>query len=198
MCAAPLPSAPNLPSLALLETAAELLAERGPSRVTPDCIATRAGVSVHTVRAVWPEPLDATRAALDYLDGCIAGALGPERPGEKLGDLIARALRATEQNQRFWRILTWCLLEGHHPMDLKRDFPVIQRLVRAAGRTPGHSASPEALVAGLVGAGMGLLLYGPYLQVALGQGPSRWARTRSELVTLIRRLMLRAERQVIP
>ncbi len=195
MCAAPLPSTPALPSLPLLEATADLLSERGPHRVTLEDIAAAAGMRTPTLASLWPEPLDPTRAVIDYLGESISGALGPERSGEQLGDLLARTLGATEQHERYWRVLTWSLLEGVHPLDLKRDYPVIRRMVQAAGRSPGHATSPEALVAGLAGAGMGLLIYGPYLQVALGQGESRWARTRGELVTMMRRLMLRAERR---
>jgi hypothetical protein len=196
MCAAPLPSTPNLPSLHLLESAATLLADLGPHRVTPESIAEHAGVSVGTILAIWPGPLDPACAALDYLGECIGGALGPERATEKLGDLLPRVLGATAQHERYWRILSWSLLEGHHPLDLGGEYPVIQRMMRAAERSDA-AVSPEALVAGLSGAGMGLLMYGTYLQTALGQGESRWARTRSELVTLLRRMMLRAERRSV-
>ncbi len=195
MCAAPLPSAPALPSIPLLEAACDLLALRGPGRVTPEEIAEEAGMRSATVQRIWPSEEDPVLACMDYLGELIASALGPEREGERLGDLLVRALGATEGNHRYWRILTWSLLEGRHPMDLRTEFPVMARLVRAAERSSAHSASPEAIVGGIAGAGLGLLLYGPYLQVALGQGEARWLRTRSELVTLMRRLMLRAERR---
>ena len=194
MSAAPLPSTPLLPSLHLLESAADLLADLGPHRVTVERLAEHTGVSRGAILAVWPEPLDPTRAVLDHLGECIAAGLGPERTNEKLGDLLPRCLGATAQHERYWRILSWCLLEGQHPLDLRREYPVIQRMVRAAERS-GGAVSSEALVAGLAGAGMGLLMYGTYLQVALGQGETRWQRTRSELVTLLRRMMLRAERR---
>ncbi len=195
MCAAPVASAPTLPSIGLLEAASDLLSMRGPAQVSVEEISEAANVRPATIRRIWPGEHDTSRACLDYLGELIGAALGPERPDEKLGDLLVRALGATESNRRYWRILTWCLLAGDHPMDLRTDYPVMGRLLRAAARSPGHSASPEALVAGIAGAGMGLLIYGPYLQVAMGQGPAKWARTRSELVTLLRRLMLRAERR---
>ena len=195
MCAAPLPSGSLLPSVTLLEAASDLIAEHGPRSVTQQQIADRAGMSMEAVQAVWPDPLDPSSAALAYLGTQIAADLGPERHNERLGDLLSRALGAIAHHQRYARILTWCLLEGHDPRDLKREFPVISRLVRAANRTPGSSVSAETVVAGVAGAAMGLLVYGPYLQVGLGQGDARWLRTRGELVTLIRRQLLRAERR---
>ncbi len=196
MSAAPLPSTPLLPSLHLLESTADLLAQLGPHRVTAERLSEHTGVSLTAILAVWPEPLDPARAALDHLGECIASSLGPERSNEKLGDLLPRCLGATAQHDRYWRIMSWCLMEGHHPLDLRREYPVIQRMVRAAERS-GGAVSAEALVAGLAGGGMGLLMYGTYLQVALGQGEVRWARTRAELVTLLRRMMLRAERRQV-
>ncbi len=195
MSAAPLASTPTLPSIHLLESAADLLSELGPHRVSLVAIAEQAGVSEGTVAAVWPDSTFAAGAVLDYLGERIAGDLGPERSYEKLGDLLPKCLAATAAHDRYYRILTWCLLEGHHPLDLRRDYPVIGRMVRAAERSGGTAVSPAALVAGLSGAGMGLLMYGTYLQVALEQGESRWARTRGELVTLLRRMMLRSERR---
>ena len=70
--------------------------------------------------------------------------------------------------------------------EIQKEFPVFERILQSARRTPPDKMSPETVVAMVGATGLGLLLFGPWLKVATGQDQTAWGTTTRQIVAMSR------------
>jgi TetR/AcrR family transcriptional regulator, repressor for neighboring sulfatase len=193
---APPPVGREAVSRALLDAGAELFADLGPARVSVRDVAARARVNHGLVHRHFGSKEGLLRAVLEDLSSNIheevsaagCGEVGPGALAERLG----RTLEAVARHPRYFRVLGRALLDGY-PMDrLQGNFPVVRELVgamhaaQAAGRIePDLDAG--AAVAVMVAAGLGWLLFEPYVLAATGQTRVPVAAARERALATCRR-----------
>ena len=98
------------------------------------------------------------------------------------------AVRSATSREGTWlRILAWSILSGTEEDDQQDRFPLARRMVRAAGRGPQDSLTPEARVTLVMSVGLGLMLFGPFLRRATGQSDSDWKRTGKQIAAVLSR-----------
>lgn len=174
---------------ALLDAATELFARRGPSNVSVRDIAARAGVNHGLVHRHFGSKDNLLGEVMRTLVAMVEHELGPPEHDESLAELLPRALVATQRHRAYWQILMRALLEGIDPATMQTGFPVVRRLAAAAQRQrlPGMpTLSPEATTAALVGLGLGLSAFEPFVRTALHLDERRWQQTQVELLALLR------------
>lgn len=172
---------------ALIAAASELFAERGPDDVSVRELAARAGVNHGLVHRHFGSKDGLLQATMQQLAAGVADSIGPDDCSETLADLLRTTFGATE-DATHWRILARSILDGIPVSELQDDFPVVRRMLAAAGRGTDSPLSPDAFVTLLLAGGLGLLLFEPYLREATGQqADSKWNATRKELAALAMR-----------
>lgn len=177
-------------SRALLKAAIKLFAKRGPAQVSIREVAQAAGVNHGLVHRHFGSKAQLVQQAQALLAQKIAKSLGPVRPDETLAELLPGLLEATQKTPQYWRILAFSSLESAGSMKAQLDYPVVERLLAAAARTPqsslppGFQSDPQLLVCTLLASGLGLLMFERYLRAATGQSDVDWQKTRKKLLSL--------------
>jgi len=153
---------------ALIEAAAELYAHEAAPSVR--AIAARAGVNHGLVHRHFGDKEGLRRATMEALSEAIAADMpdAEEATALSFDELLARAFFATKKHERFLRVLLRAYLDGEIPPVLSRTFPVVQSLI-TAGEARGVDGARE-LVAERVAAGLGWLLFEPFIRQAAGLG----------------------------
>ena len=64
---------------------------------------------------------------------------------------------------------------------LPEQFPVVEEMLRTAAKDDNLSLSPKALVALMLSLGLGMMVFRPYLQLAIGIDDQEWQNIRSEI-----------------
>lgn len=172
---------------ALIDAAADLFSTRGPAAVGVREIAQRAGVNHGLVHRHFGSKEGLLMAVMNQLSERVSTALGPEREDETLSELLIPVFASAQDAGQHWRILAIALLEGRKPEDIQAGFPVFHRLLAAARRTEPAGISPESFTSILVSMGLGMLVFGPWLQSASGQDDDAWLQTRLDMQLFARR-----------
>ena len=171
---------------ALIASAAQLFAERGPKAVSVRDVAKAAGVNHGLVHRHFGSKHGLLKAVMSELTDQIAEAVGEPQPGETLDEFMRSALAVTGDVGLHWRILARALLDGEDPAELQGEFPVVARMLEAARRSAGQSAiAPETLITVAISLGLGFLVFAPYAQQATGQDEAQWEQTKGELRGLV-------------
>jgi AcrR family transcriptional regulator len=172
---------------ALIDAGIKLFAERGPDDVSVRELAAHAGVNHGLVHRHFGSKDGLLQATMAQLADKVADSVGPANPSESLAELLRTTFGATEEATH-WRILARSLLDGIPIAELQDDFPVVRRMLAAAGRGVSSPLTSQSLVTLLLAGGLGLLLFEPYLREATGQQEdSQWQTTRKELAALAMR-----------
>jgi len=163
---------------ALIQSAGALFAARGPAAVGVREIAQHAGVNHGLVHRHFGSKEALLTAVMNGLSQRVAASLGPERPDERLTELLLPIFEQAQDTQQHWRILAMAMLEGRTPSDIQAGFPVFHRLLAAARRADPDGMTPEAFTSILVAMGLGMLVFAPWLRAASDQDEDEWTRTR--------------------
>jgi AcrR family transcriptional regulator len=145
----------------LLESASELFAARGPSRVTVREIAESAGVNHGQVHHYFGSKDGLLRAVLDGLARRTADELAAWDGSEQL-------FAPGGATERHGRIVAHLLLDGRDPKVVQTEFPVVRALVghlRSRGMTDHEARRRAAQASALV---FGWQLFQPFLVTATG------------------------------
>lgn len=151
---------------ALLDAATELFAERGPAQVSIKDIAAHAGVNHGLVHRHFGSKEALLRAVMERLVARIDESLPPD--DAPLVQAIDQAFHSARPRAEgaYLRILAHALLAGEDPAALQERFPVAERLVRIAKRE--GIDDPKRIVAAMLSAGLGWLLFEPWIRAATG------------------------------
>src|SRR5690606_3712456 len=156
---------------ALIEAAAELLAERGPRAVSAREIARRARVNHGLVHRHFGSKETLIRAVLDEL---VSDARARFAPGAALGTSVRHALLSElAHGRRYFQVLARALLDGYVDWLQDAEFPVIRSALDAlsdAQRRGALDASydPRALTATWIALALGWLVFEPFALAASG------------------------------
>ncbi len=172
---------------ALIRAATQLFAQRGPMGVGVREIAQLAQVNHGLVHRHFGSKDGLVKAVQNRLADNIAESVGTECHDEDLPQLMEAVRSATSREGTWLRILAWSILSGTEEDDQQDRFPLARRMVRAAGRGPQDSLTPEARVTLVMSVGLGLMLFGPFLRRATGQSDSDWKRTGKQIAAVLSR-----------
>jgi AcrR family transcriptional regulator len=172
---------------ALISAASELFAQRGPAAVSVREIAQLAQVNHGLVHRHFGSKHGLLQAVLSHLASDIATHVGEARPDEALGGLVGSVLGATSKQGAWLRIMAWAILDGVDIGEIQGQFPMAERMVAAARANAQGPLDPEARVTLIMSAGLGMMLFGPFLQRATGQDDIQWARSRQQILSLVAR-----------
>jgi AcrR family transcriptional regulator len=172
---------------ALIAAAAELFALRGPTAVSVRELAQHAKVNHGLVHRHFGSKHGLLQAVLSHLAADIASQVGEASPDEALGGLVGSVLGATSKQGAWLRIMAWAILDGADIGDIQGQFPMAERMVAAARANSKGTLDPEARVTLIMSAGLGMMLFGPFLQRATGQDDTQWARSRQQILSLVGR-----------
>ncbi|MFE3024036.1 TetR/AcrR family transcriptional regulator [Nocardia tengchongensis] len=144
---------------AVLTSAADLFAERGPAATSIRDIAERAGVNHGLVFRHF--------GAKDKLVAAVLNHLGSE-----LMSLDAdQPLTATDPRwQRHWIVLARCILDGFDVGSLQEQFPVMSLLLDRARQHHPDERSAALAVANIAALELGWRLFGSFLRASTGLG----------------------------
>ena len=172
---------------ALIASASELFAQRGPAAVGVREIAQHAQVNHGLVHRHFGSKHGLLQAVLGHLASDIAANVGEAEPDEALGGLVGSVLGATSKQGAWLRIMAWAILDGADIGELQGRFPMAERMVAAARANAQGPLDPEARVTLIMSAGLGMMLFGPFLQRATAQDDLQWARSRQQILSLVAR-----------
>lgn len=165
---------------ALLASATELFAERGPGAVSVRDVAKRAGVNHGLVHRHFGSKEGLVEAVLDRLVADVRAAFG-----DRLLEGASRAemFDALAQNEAYWRVLARALLDGQTEWLDAGSFPLVGAAVRSltAAKKRGDIDSDldvKAAVATYVAAGLGWLVFEPFIAAATGMKGSSASRRK--------------------
>ena len=170
----------------LIETAADLFAERGPRAVSVREVADAAGVNHGLVHHYFGSKAGLVTAVLDHLAREATEEINRHEP-------LAVFYAEGGATARHGRIVAHLLLEGSDPAELKSGFPGFEALIgrcRDEGMTPKDARRRAAQVVALV---LGWQLFEPYLTAAADLPATEHAR-RAVLDDGVARLLHRAEK----
>jgi len=160
---------------ALIQAAAELFAERGPSGVSVRDVAAHAGVNHGLVHQYFGSKRALLGEVLDFL----AEGISLQADEVEITELID----ATAGNP-FWRVLARTILDGEDLGKLQKSFPTVGRIVNFFTDLQAHGRlddfDPKILSAVVVGLGLGWLLFEPFLVPAAQLGDRPILRVRDE------------------
>lgn len=180
---------------ALVRAATELFAARGPASVSVRDVAAHAGVNHGLVHRHFGSKEQLLASVMEELRGELQAEISPEGAathGESIATLVREALQATSRHRAWWQILARASLDGEDPRTLHASFPVIGRLRAAIERVPARARrglDPRLVTATLVATGLGLLLFAPFLRVALGLSQDEWDRYEAALPGLFAEIL---------
>jgi AcrR family transcriptional regulator len=170
---------------ALVDAAARLFAQRGPSNVSVREIAAEAGVNHGLVHRHFGAKERLLGEVLDRLAARVDAGLGPDADALPLPELLRRTFATTRAHRLYWHVLARAILEGMEPASLQRRFPVVERLVRALEKERGLPIDPASAATLAVALGLGMMVFEPYLRAASGLDATRWRALEKMLPSLL-------------
>ncbi|WP_430396673.1 TetR family transcriptional regulator [Ferrovibrio sp.] len=157
------------PKRALLAAATRLFAQRGFSGVSVRDIALAAKVNHGLVHRHFGSKEGLLRAVMQHQADMLAQAAGQGiARGAAHRSLAEAVFAAAVQGDAYWRILARQLLDGADPRELQSDFPTLRRIIehRVTGGQKRNEAALDVVV--LAAAGLGFLVFEPFLRAAAG------------------------------
>jgi AcrR family transcriptional regulator len=143
---------------AILSSAADLFAERGPVATSIRDIAARARVNHGLVFRHFGTKEELIAAVLGYL-------------AEHMSRLLETGASARDMEKAFdrqWRVVARALLDGFPVGQLQTHFPNIARLLDPARSKHSSDRSARIAIANALAQQLGWRLFGPYLRSATG------------------------------
>ena len=150
---------------ALLDAATELFASHGANAVSVRDIAKHAHVNHGLVHRHFGSKAALHKEVLDRLAYRVSATVTPNEEGDLRG-LMSQVLAGTAAHDAYFRILARALLDGAEVSSIQTKFPVAQMMVRAAEQS--GMDKPKEFVARRIAAGLGWLIFEPYIRAATG------------------------------
>ena len=166
---------------ALIEAATGLLARRGIAGVSVRDIAQEANVNHGLVHRHFGSKKGLVSAVVSHLAGNVATGMGTPMPEQTLHNILINAFVSTSNHRNYWRILGHIMLTEDSDDMLPTRFPVVQEMLRAAKKETDLAISPKALVTLMLSLGLGMMVFRPYLQLAIGINDDEWLQIRQEI-----------------
>jgi TetR/AcrR family transcriptional regulator, repressor for neighboring sulfatase len=167
---------------ALVRSAAALFAKQGIASVSIRDIALRANVNHGLVHRHFGSKRGLIIATIESLSKGIASSMGPAMEAKSLRSLLASSFVKTSSNQEYWRVLAHLMLtEGGEEL-LQPEFPLVARMIEVAQDDVQGKLSAEARVTLMLSVGLGMMVFRPYLQRAIGTDDAGWVEIQRELL----------------
>jgi AcrR family transcriptional regulator len=166
---------------AVLDSASELFAERGPAATSIREVATRSGVNHGLVYRHFGTKEELVAAVLD-------------RVSDQVNEAIASSSADTQDRaERQWRILAHTILDGYPVERLQRRFPFVNQLVEEASRHTDDVAAARMAAGHVVALELGWQLFKPFILAATGLGPVPDEAVRKASLQLMGRILIEPE-----
>jgi TetR/AcrR family transcriptional regulator, repressor for neighboring sulfatase len=143
---------------AILESAADLFAERGPAATSTRDIATAAGVNQALIFRHLGNKQQLVGAVLDHLASTLAAARQDQ----------ADQAETMAHVQRQWRVIARALLDGYPVGQLQQRFPGAEELVDQIRRAGGDENDARLAAANIIALHLGWQLFGPFVSSSTG------------------------------
>jgi TetR/AcrR family transcriptional regulator, repressor for neighboring sulfatase len=143
---------------AVLESAADLFAERGPAATSIRDIAARSSVNHGLIHRHFGSKDALVAAVLDHLGRHLAGLLDAEADGSAIGDAVDRQLR----------VLARTSLDGFSIGELQSRFPTMELLLEHARARHTTELDARLAAAHTIALQLGWCLFGDFLRASTG------------------------------
>jgi TetR/AcrR family transcriptional regulator, repressor for neighboring sulfatase len=163
---------------AVLESAADLFAERGPAATSIRDIAARSSVNHGLIHRHFGSKDALVAAVLDHLGQHLAGLLAAKAEGSAIGAAVDRQLR----------VLARASLDGYAIGELQSRFPTMERLLDAARDRHATELGARLAAAHTIALQLGWILFGDFLRASTGLADldeRAFARSIGDIVALI-------------
>ena len=168
---------------ALIRAASSLFAKQGIASVSVRDIAQQANVNHGLVHRHFGSKRGLIIATIQSLSKGITAEMGPAMEARSLKPLLASSFVKTSGSQEYWRVLAHLMLtEGGEEL-LQPEFPLVRRMIDVAQEEEQGTLSPEARVALMLSVGLGMMVFSPYLQRAIGTDAAGWRKIQREILT---------------
>jgi TetR/AcrR family transcriptional regulator, repressor for neighboring sulfatase len=163
---------------AVLESAADLFAERGPAATSIRDIATRSSVNHGLIHRHFGSKDGLVGAVLDYLGQHLAGLLAANAEGSAIGKAVDRQLR----------VIARASLDGYSIGEHQSRFPTMELLLDTARERHATEVGAQLAAAHTIALQLGWVLFGDFLRASTGLGElddRTFARSIGNTVALI-------------
>jgi TetR/AcrR family transcriptional regulator, repressor for neighboring sulfatase len=143
---------------AVLESAADLFAERGPAATSIRDIAARSSVNHGLIHRHFGSKDGLVAAVLDHLGQHLAGLLDAKADGSAIGDAVDRQLR----------VLARTSLDGFSIGGLQTRFPTMELLLENARARRSSDLDARLAAAHTIALQLGWCLFGDFLRASTG------------------------------
>lgn len=143
---------------AVLESAADLFAERGPAATSIRDIAARSSVNHGLLHRHFGSKDALVAAVLDHLGEHLAGLLEAKADGSAIGEAVDRQLR----------VLARTSLDGFSIGELQSRFPTMELLLQTARERHATERDARLAAAHTIALQLGWCLFGDFLRASTG------------------------------
>jgi TetR/AcrR family transcriptional regulator, repressor for neighboring sulfatase len=143
---------------AVLESAADLFAERGPAATSVRDIAARSQVNHGLIHRHFGSKDKLVAAVLDHLGRRLAGLLDAEAEGAAIGEAVDRQLR----------VLARTSLDGYSIGELQSRFPTMELLLESVRARHSTELGARLAAAHTIALQLGWCLFGDFLRASTG------------------------------
>jgi AcrR family transcriptional regulator len=143
---------------AVLESAADLFAERGPAATSVRDIAARSRVNHGLIHRHFGSKDGLVAAVLDHLGQHLAGLLAAEAEGSVVGAAVDRQLRVIARTS----------LDGYSIGRLQTRFPTMELLLDSVRARHGSDLDARLAAAHTIALQLGWVLFGDFLRASTG------------------------------
>jgi TetR/AcrR family transcriptional regulator, repressor for neighboring sulfatase len=143
---------------AVLESAADLFAERGPAATSIRDIAARSSVNHGLIHRHFGSKDNLVGAVLDHLGRHLAELLAADADGNTIAAAVDRQLR----------VLARASLDGYAIGELQSRFPTMEKLLEAVRRRHPTELGARLAAAHTIALQLGWVLFGGFLRASTG------------------------------
>jgi AcrR family transcriptional regulator len=143
---------------AVLESAADLFAERGPAATSIRDIAARSSVNHGLIHRHFGSKDRLVAAVLDHLGQHLAGLLDAKADGSTIGETVDRQLR----------VLARTSLDGYSIGELQSRFPTMELLLESVRARHSTELGARLAAAHTIALQLGWCLFGDFLRASTG------------------------------
>jgi AcrR family transcriptional regulator len=143
---------------AVLESAADLFAERGPAATSIRDIAARSSVNHGLIHRHFGSKDGLVGAVLDYLGQHLSGLLAAKADGSAIGAAVDRQLR----------VIARASLDGYAIGELQSRFPTMELLLDSVRERHATELGARLAAAHTIALQLGWILFGDFLRASTG------------------------------
>lgn len=143
---------------AVLESAADLFAERGPAATSIRDIAARSSVNHGLIHRHFGSKDGLVAAVLDHLGQHLAGLLAAKAEGSAIGEAVDRQLR----------VIARASLDGYAIGEFQSRFPTMELLLDTARERHATERDARLAAAHTIALQLGWILFGDFLRASTG------------------------------